>query len=188
MIKRSFDKEIDSYQQALFSSKIFRDVFGPVSFQDNENSTLLNFILQLIKVQDQDLLETVQDQISMDGNSQIEKDANTIMDLLNKGDLAAAKKILARSEKLRVFVANTYNLTGITNREKGEFDQSIDDYMKALVALPDDEGLYYNICRARLEKGDLEQAITAIKIAMKINPEFREGKKLLSYLMKFSAH
>lgn len=180
--QRDLDKEINLFQQSLFGSKAFKDTFGPVSFQDNEQSTVLNFVNQLIKVQDQDLIETVQEQLDEDpekAEAEVEKKAQIVMELLEKGDLSAAKQLMSKDEKLSVFVANTYNSAGITSREKGEFDKSIGEYMKALVALPEDEGLYYNIARARYEKGELDEAVSAVKVALKINPQFKEGNDLL---------
>ncbi len=191
--QKELDKDISSFQQELFGSKAFRDVYGPVSFQDNENATLLPFILQLIKAQDQSLMETVQHQIAPDqdfetgSEAEVEKKAQIIMDLLERGDLSGAKRLLSKDDDVSVYVANTYNTSGISSRIKGEFDKSIGEYLKALVALPEDEGLFYNIARAHIEKGEWDEAVEAIKNALRINPEFKEGNDLMRFIIHMKA-
>ena len=183
--QRDLDKEIKSFQQVLFGSKVFRDTFGPVSFQDNEHETLLPFILQLIKVQDECVVESISTGFQPESavsEVEVERRAQIIMDLLEKGDLPGARELLSRDDEVCVFVANTYNSVGIMSRLQKEFDKSIAAYMKALIALPDDEGLYYNIARARMEQGDWDEAIAAVKSALKINSQFKEGNDLLKYL------
>ena len=189
--QREIDKDIHSFQPILFGSKAFTDIFGPVSFQDNDPETLLEFVLQLIRAQEHDFTEVVQttpehraNDDSKNNDLEISGQAQVIMELLESGDLSTAKQLLHGDEKLCVYVANSYNDFGITNRKDGRFEQSIDHYMKALVALPEDEGIYYNIARCRYEQGSLEQAVTAIKMALKINPDFPEGNDLLRFLVQ----
>ena len=188
---RELDEEINTFQQELFGSKAFRDKFGPVSFQDNEQSTLLEFILQLIKVQDQNLLETVSDQLNSPDESEsksgseieLEQKAKLVMDFIDKGNLKSAKQHLAKDYELGVFVANLYNSIGISSREKRDFDDAIKQYKKALIVLPDDEGLYYNLARSWIEKDELNEALESVKEALKLNPEFKEANQLYKYIM-----
>ncbi len=188
--QRELDKEIRAFQPALFASKAFKDVFGPVSFQDNDPETLLAFVLQLIRVQEQDLMETVYPDLTPQTgdqgsqNAEIVERAEIIMEFMETGDLPTAKQLLSGDEKLCAYVGNSYNQSGITNRQRGLFERSIDNYMKALIALPEDEGLYYNIARAHYEQGSMQQAVAAINTALKINPDFLEGNDLLRFFMR----
>jgi len=80
------------------------------------------------------------------------------------------------------------NTKGIEYRKNGNIDGAITEFRKALVFHPDDEGLYYNIARAYLENKAWKDAEEAVLQAMEINPDFAEGKALLSFLRKQQPH
>jgi len=47
-----------------------------------------------------------------------------------------------------------------------------------------DEGLYYNLARAHVERNEWSRAEEAILSGLGINPDFREGKQLLEHIRK----
>src|SRR3990172_4496017 len=52
--EKDLNKEINSFQQDLAASKIFRDVYGPVTFRDNDIPTALDFMGQLVEIKEEE--------------------------------------------------------------------------------------------------------------------------------------
>ncbi|HET6461657.1 MAG TPA: tetratricopeptide repeat protein [Syntrophales bacterium] len=104
------------------------------------------------------------------------------MEIVDQGDYAKARELIADNDLLTTFIVQTYNSNGIRFRREGAYDKAIREFEKALVILPDDEGLYYNIARAQVETKDWKLAESSIREALKINPLFKEGNDLLKYI------
>lgn len=77
---------------------------------------------------------------------------------------------------------HVYNRLGIALRRKNRYKEAIDEYRKALVVEPDNEGVHYNLGRALIENGQKSDARDAFKKALEIDPEFEECKKMLKEL------
>ena len=182
--------EVNAFQQAISESKNFKDIFGPVSFQGKDFSTCLDFIQQLIRVEEEEVRDNTdvrqKDDISIQDIATITKDleteARTVMQLIDKGDYTKAKELIADNDILITFIVQSYNRTGISLRKEGAYDKAIAEFEKALTILPDDEGLHYNMARVRVEQKDWKRAKASIQEALKINPLFKEGNDLLKYI------
>jgi len=182
--------EVNAFQQALSESKNFKDVFGPVSFQGQGFGTCLDFVQQLIRVGEEGIRDNAdfrqKDDISIQDIATITKDleteAQTVMQLIDKGEYTKAKELIADNDVLITFIVKSYNRNGISLRKEGAYDDAIAEFEKALTILPDDEGLHYNMARVLVERKDWKRARASIKEALKINPLFKEGNDLLKYI------
>ncbi len=182
--------EVNAFQQALSESKNFKEVFGPVSFQGQDFGTCLDFVQQLIRVGEDGLRDNAdfrqKDDISIQDIATItvdlETEAQTIMQLIDKGEYTKAKELIADNDILITFIVQSYNRNGISLRKGGAYDDAIAEFEKALTILPDDEGLHYNMARVLVEKKDWKRAKASIKEALKISPLFKEGNDLLKYI------
>ncbi len=182
--EKDLNQAINSFQKELAASKIFRDVYGPVTFRDNDIATALDFMKQLIEIKEEEtraLLNVeakTETGIKATGPDQV----HTIKTLIEKGDHAAAQELLADKEDLAARLAEEYNDAGIEHRRAGRLEEAIREFRKALVVLPRDEGLFYNLARAYIGKEDWQEAAVTIGSGLQINPDFTEGVKLLKYI------
>jgi tetratricopeptide (TPR) repeat protein len=181
--------EVNAFQMALSESKIFKELYGPVSFHAKDFSTSLDFVKQLILVGVEELQENIRDRQNDDTliqdnvtNMDIETEARAIMQLIDEGDYTQAKELIADNDILVTFIVQSYNRSGIRLRKEGNYDEAIEEFRKALTILPDDEGLHYNIARVQVEKKDWKHAEASIQEALKINPLFSEGNDLLKHI------
>ncbi len=98
---------------------------------------------------------------------------------LERGEDAAAEKILNMVLDLRPENSSAYNNLGILYRRRKRVSEALAAYEKALRAHPDDEHIYFNAARVFL---DIENSIMAKKYlrrAIKLNPDFSEAIDLL---------
>jgi len=180
-------EEVNSFQQTLSESNDFKKIFGPVSFHAKDLSSSLEFVRQLISAGDEGVRDNVDlsqktDASLQDAVKDIETEAQTIMNIIDQGDYAQARELIADNDLLVTFIVQTYNRNGIHFRKEGAYDKAIGEFEKALAILPDDEGLYYNIARVQVERKDWKLAESSILEALKINPLFKEGNDLLKYI------
>ena len=180
-------EEVNSFQMLLSENKDFKDMFGPVSFHAKDLTSSLEFVKQLIAVGDEGVRADVDFSQKVDASAEdaahdIETEARSIMEIIDQGDYAKARELIADNDLLTTFIVQTYNNNGIRYRREGAYDKAIGEFEKALAILPDDEGLYYNIARVQLERKDWKLAESSIREALKINPLFKEGNDLLKYI------
>jgi tetratricopeptide (TPR) repeat protein len=160
------------------ASVAFKNTFGPVTFQENDNDTTLSFVKQLVHVSEQALAE------NLGGDEETpENRAIMVMRLIDKGDFEKAKVLIGTNEDLLTFVLQTYNAAGIQARKDGDFDKAVDAFKKALTVTPDDEALLYNLARAHIGKVAWTVAEQFIRQALQVNPAFQEGQQLLRYIL-----
>lgn len=180
--------EINAFQRQLQNSKNFKDVFGPVTFQDNDRKTTLSFIEQLVVVEEEGILASQSSQISgtgqKTGRDDLEPLVQKIILLIDRGDIAKARNIYGENEQLRSLIVRQYNRAGIGYRREGRFDTAMAEFKKALMVEPEDEGLHYNMARVHIEQGDWAAAETLILTALKINAGFQEGQSLLEHIRR----
>jgi tetratricopeptide (TPR) repeat protein len=105
-------------------------------------------------------------------------------EFIDSGAFAKAKAILGEDQEMNYLILQLCNTKGIAYRKAGNINDAIAEFRKALVFHPEDEGLYYNIARAYLERKEWQDAEEAILQGLEINPEFAEGKALLSFVRK----
>ena len=197
--EREIMKAINAFQRDLSSSPAFVAFYGPVSFHDDAVKTSLDFIEQLIQIHEEDLRQKV-DPLenrsvgeapgedgagapeSPDKDRPREERIKQAGMLLDRGEYGMAKQLLGDDEESTAMLLQIVNNLGIQYRKAGKYDQAVAEFRKALVLYPDDEGLYYNIARAWIEKRDWAAAEAAIQQGLAVNPDFQEGKTLLNYI------
>jgi tetratricopeptide (TPR) repeat protein len=69
-------------------------------------------------------------------------------------------------------------------REAKDFAAAVKSYSAALSVSPQDENLHYNLGRVFYEHGQADKAKECLDKALKINPDFKEGKLFHDYLLK----
>jgi tetratricopeptide (TPR) repeat protein len=172
--EKDLQEGINDMQRQLMASTAFKNTFGPVTFQENENETTLSFVRQLVCVSEEEIARKL-----VDGEGNQENRALMIMRLIDKGEHEKARALIGTNEDLLGFILQTYNALGIQARKDGDFDKAIAEFNKALTVSPDDEGILYNLARAYAAKKEKKPAVESIQRALKINPAFTEGKALL---------
>ncbi len=182
---------LNDFQQHLAASRQFKDLYGTFSFRNNDFTTSLEFITQLIKIKEDEIAdvlvnEEVNEILSQANLSKEEQDITKMMvSLVERGEQLALREMVAENDDLASLVLAYYNDTGINYRVSGDIDKAIAEYKKAISISPDDEHLYYNVARAYLEKGKKKDAEECIALAIKINPDFKEGLKLQQYIRQW---
>jgi len=105
---------------------------------------------------------------------------------MDRGDDKKANDIFQRVVKLDAAFApehkHLFNDFGINLRKNKMVDQSIKYYNRAIELTSNDENLHYNIARAYFDKQDMQKTTEHLNLAVKLNPEFEEGKKFLKYM------
>jgi tetratricopeptide (TPR) repeat protein len=195
--KGELHQGIDLFLKMLSGHKKFRDIFGEVSFGDTDLETNLEFIKSMIVAQEQDIVERVQkDEEAAEGQrleiariesskkEEIQQKIEEATKLIDEEKLSQAMEIINVSEDIRDGVILHYNTMGMKDREIKQFDEAISNYSKAISVSPEDENLHYNIARAYFEASKRDKAEEYLGKALKLNPEFKEGKVFYNYLLK----
>jgi tetratricopeptide (TPR) repeat protein len=181
---------LNDFQQQIASSRQFKDLYGTFSFRNNDFTTSLEFITELIKIKEDEIAdvlvnEEVKQILSHANLSQEDQEITKMMvSLVERGEQQALREMVSGNDDLASLVLTYYNDTGINYRTSGDVEKAIIEYKKAISISPDDEHLYYNVARAYLEKGQKADAEECISLAIKINPAFTEGLKLQQYIKK----
>src|SRR5271157_4281007 len=144
--EKALMEEVNSFQMTLSESKDFKKIFGPVSFHAKDLSSSLEFVKQLICVGDEGVRDNVDLSQKSDASVQdvakdMEAEAQLIMNIIDQGEYAQARELIADNDLLVTFIVQTYNSNGIRFRKEGAYDRAIGEFEKALAILPDDEGL-----------------------------------------------
>ncbi|PKN76528.1 MAG: hypothetical protein CVU52_04380 [Deltaproteobacteria bacterium HGW-Deltaproteobacteria-10] len=185
-------RDLNDFQQKLTNSHQFKDIYGAVSFRDDDFRTSYEFIGQLIQIKEDEiagvLINKDVGQILNIGELTEEEQQKTLtmVSLVERGEQTALMQLVAENDELASRVLTYYNDSGITSRAAGDVKKAIQEYKKALFVSPDDENLFYNLARAYIEIGDREKAMENITLALSINPEFNEGRKLQSYINQWN--
>jgi tetratricopeptide (TPR) repeat protein len=151
----------------------------------------------MIVAQEQDIVERVQkDEEAAEGQrleiariesskkEEIQQKIEEATKLIDEEKLSQAMEIINVSEDIRDGVILHYNTMGMKDREIKQFDEAISNYSKAISVSPEDENLHYNIARAYFEASKRDKAEEYLGKALKLNPEFKEGKVFYNYLLK----
>ncbi len=185
--EKELNKIINEFQEQLANSRTFKDVYGPVTFRDNDIETALDFMNQLIIIKEEEinqsleLSETEEEMLAKQFASLQEK-LEKIKTLISIGDHTLAKELIGEDDGIISQLIDFYNTGGITFRRNKDYERALQEFKKALVVYQRDEGIYYNIARAHGERSEWKDAEEAILSALNINPDFPEGKILLEYI------
>lgn len=93
-----------------------------------------------------------------------------------------AESIFTRVLKLDPGAIDVYNSLGILYRRQGRYAKAVECYQNALLVIPDDEHIFYNLARAYADEKNWRPAREALKKALQINPELHEARNLLKSL------
>ena len=77
-----------------------------------------------------------------------------------------------------------YNRIGIVLRKLGKFDVGEKYFMRAVNYAKEDPNLYFNLGRLYIDWEKYAKVEKAAKIALKLNPNFQEAHKMLSFALK----
>lgn len=195
--KKEIQAGIESFLKNLSAHKNFKEIFGEFSFGDTDLATNLEFIKSMIAAQEEEIIQKIErDEQAAEAqrleiaqqeekkNEEIKQKIEESIKFMDEGNLAQAQEIIEDDDKIREGIILHYNTLGMQNREAKNFTEAVTNYQKAISISPQDENLHYNLARAFLEGGKLEKAETILDKALKLNPEFKEGKVLYDYLLK----
>jgi Flp pilus assembly protein TadD len=192
--QKELNNDINIFQQELASAKAFKEMYGPVTFRDDSAKTSLDFLKQILQVEDDEISSKLEEDNRQDiddaaANNDVKEGDNEALlekakELIDNGAFGKAKELLGDDSDLHYMILQLCNTRGIAYRKSGNIDGAIAEFRKALVFHPEDEGLYYNIARAYLERKEWHDAEEAILQGLDINPAFAEGKALLSFVRK----
>ncbi len=105
---------------------------------------------------------------------------------LETGRMEKGKSILKKLSKLETVFEkenkHLFNEIGIDLRKQGLHAEALDHYNKAISIDPEDAGLYYNLARLHKETNEYIDALKAIKKALELNPDFKEGLDFQAWL------
>lgn len=188
---KALQKEINDFQKTISENKKFFEIYGPITFRDNEIAPTLALMNQLIEIKNDEMTELLEE--SDDKTNQQQEIAppaiedpdakrNIIKTLLENENHAAALELLKDSEDLADILADEYNSAGIAHRKAARFDDALRDFNNARIVSPSDEGIYYNMARVYIDRGEWETAEKMTVEAIKINHNFPEGFKLLKHI------
>lgn len=184
-------EEINVFQKTLSDSHLFREIYGPVSFRDNEVKTTMDFLKQLIMIKQEEILEQIKTQEAKDplmkeeqAEDEVTRKAREARILIDKGDVAHAQDIIGDDEDVLSMIVQSFNCMGIDYRKQGIYDKALGEFKKALLIAPQDEGLFYNIARVYIDKKEWHLAEESINVSLRINEDFQEGIKILNYIKK----
>ncbi len=197
--KKELHEGIESFLKNLSAHKKFKEIFGEVTFGDTDLATNLEFIKSMIIAEEQEIVQKIEKDEQAAEEQRLEigeaaekkkEDINqkTIeaIKLIDEGNLPPALEIIKDDEEIKERIILHYNTTGMQNREAKNFTEAVNNYSKAMSVSPQDENLHYNIARAYFEEGKPDKAEEFLGKALKLNPEFKEGKLLYEYLLKLS--
>lgn len=187
-------------QRNLAAHQNFKDLFGPVTFDDTDLKTTYEFLKQLHLAHEEEIRERMKAETSSDDAERLEVDAIMALDeeairergmhaieQIDSGDIAKANEIIDDMDEVISFIIEYYNNQGIQHREAANYDGAIASYMKALAIYQQDEGLYYNVARVYSDLGEADKAKESLNKALEINPQFKEGHEFNNYLSKQGA-
>jgi tetratricopeptide (TPR) repeat protein len=197
--KKELHGGIAGFLKNIASHKKIKELFGDVSFSDTDLETNMEFLKSMIVAQEQDIVdryhkdeETAEAQrleiqkVSEQKKEDAKQKVEDAIKLIDEGKIPQALEITKDDEEMRDNVVLHYNSLGMQNREIKNFDEAVKNYTKAISVSPQDENLYYNMARAYFEAGKQQIAEGFLGKALKINPEFKEGKTFFDYLAKLN--
>jgi len=181
--KKLLQNDINVFQEELASSRAFRNLYGPVTFKDDDLETALDFMKQLIQIKEEEIVAAMEiEGTDVKGQEDMQQRIDRIMVFVERGEVTGARKMAQQDEEAADALIEMYNAAGIQYRIEEDFEKSVMTFKKAILFRPDDEGLYYNMARAYISAGDWDSAKNTMEEGLKMNPDFQEGIQL-TYLI-----
>lgn len=186
--RKALMENVEEFQKLLAESKNFKEIFGPVSFHEGDPETVLQFIQELITVEEENILSALNSdsgEVPPDTDDlNPEKFGPALMMLFEKGDIDKVSSIVEENPQLKAWMVDQFNSAGIRHRKEKNFDAAIAEFQKAIAIDRNDEFLFYNLARSSFEKGDTAAAREALKAGLNINGDFAAARDLLAYIEK----
>ena len=196
---KDLNDKFNHFQALISNTPAFTEMYGAVAFRDNDAATTLEFVKQLLIIKDEEIKGYMEEQAGGSNEnpqetdppdeseeSRIENLVKEAKSFIDSDDYETAKDIIGGNDEILWWLLQWYNTSGIEHRRQRRYREALHDFKKALALQSDDEGLYYNIARIHIELKDWKEALAAIQEALKINPEFQEGKIMESFLKRTS--
>ena len=186
--EKQLNAMINDFQEKLSSSRVFYESYGPVTFRDNDIETAADFMRQLMEIKEEEIREELdrakaaEAEMHGDVDPDLMTRANEIRVVIERGDYADAREMVGADDDLLEFIVGLYNDKGIDARKAGQYDGAICEFRKIVSLCPEDEGIYYNLARAYLEKREWQSAEETIAEGLRINGEFAAGLKMMAYI------
>ena len=187
--EKELNKIINEFQEQLASSRTFKDVYGPVTFRDNDIETALDFMNQLIIIKEEEIHQSLEaheteEEMLAKQFASLQEKLEKIKTLISIGDHTLAQQLIGEDDEVISQLIDFYNTEGITFRRNKDSERALQEFKKALVVYQQDEGIYYNLARAHVERNEWQRAEEAILAGLNINSDFPEGKALLAHIRK----
>ena len=64
--QKQLNNDINVFQQDLAASKAFKEMYGPVTFRDNDAKTALDFLKQILQVEEEEISSQLEESIRQD--------------------------------------------------------------------------------------------------------------------------
>jgi tetratricopeptide (TPR) repeat protein len=178
---------INTFQADLAASSAFLNLYGPVTFKADDIETALDFMKQLIQIREEEIMAAMESQ-KEEGKGGVpdtlQQRMDKIMVFVEREEVETARTMAQQDEEAADALIEIYNASGIEDRKDQDFEKAVKTFKKALLLRPDDEGLYYNLARVHVDAGDWTSARSTMQEALKANPDFQEGFRLLAFIDK----
>ena len=93
--------------------------------------------------------------------------------------LGSAEELLNELLESGANSLNVFNTLGVLHRKKGNVEQALKQYKKALKIHPDEPYIYYNIGRLYLDMKDSTTARSYFQKALDVDHDFKEAKEVI---------
>ncbi|MEN6464702.1 MAG: hypothetical protein ABFD62_05935 [Syntrophaceae bacterium] len=186
--RKSVMENVAEFQKLLAESNKFKEIFGPVSFQEGDPETVLEFVQELITVEEESImtqLKSASEPPPDSGDLEPEKFGPVLMMLFEKGEMDKVQSIVGENPKLKAWMVDQFNSAGIRHRKDKQFDSAITEFLKAIAIDAHDEFLFYNLARSSFEKDDITAAREALKAGLALNRDFGAAADFLAYIEKY---
>jgi tetratricopeptide (TPR) repeat protein len=195
--KKEFNEGVEGFLKHLSEHKKFKEIFGEFSFTGTDLKTNLEFMKSMITAQEQEIVQKVEkdeeaaeakrieaEQVEQKKKEELQGKIDEAIKLIDDGHLPEAIEIIGGIDEIRDAVIQHFNNRGMQLREAKDFAAAVKSYSAALSISPQDENLHYNLGRVFYEHGQSDKAEECLDKALKINPDFKEGKLFYDYLLK----
>ena len=186
---------IFALQRNLAAHKNFKDLFGPVTFDDTDLKTTYEFLKQLQLAHEEELRERMTKETASNEAERLDVDtleelddestrerAMLAIEYIEKGDMNKAIEVIDGMDGVISYIIHHYNTLGIQSREASAYPEAIANYQKALAIYDKDEGLHYNLARSYYELGDHDKSRESLGRALELNPQFSDARIFNNHL------
>ena len=168
----------------LLQEKLAREAKEQLAALERKKKKSLATAQDLLQKKSIDEAELIFKQLieEFDKDFQLKIDISDI--LINAQHYKRAIKYLKLANEQQPNSVHVFNRLGMILRKLGKYEQSEKAYLQALKLDPDDEYLYFNVGRLYIDSQNWEKAAQMAQKAVNLNPQFKQAKKMLSFVQK----